>query len=640
MTSIPLRGALAALALALARATVAQGEEPPPVHLPEVVVPLSRLEAAQDATASATVVEAGRFEGEAKGVAELVATAPGVAVRDYGGLGKLATVSIRGSSADAVTVMLDGLVLNTAFGGGVDLSTIPRSWIDRIEVVRGAEGAHYGAGALGGVVNVITRPAAAGAWSASTTGGSFLTGSAAGDAAAGGDRWAVMGAAAVEGSGGGFPYLFSGTPTFPANAQVSERENNASLLAGGLLKAWSRLGDGRLDLLAQASGGHRQVPPPPYAIPPGGSSDWQRDGRVALLSRYAVSLAPGLSLSAGVSGRFDRLDVSLASLAGEVRQRDAQGRASSEVRWLHGAGTLAAGGSIGAERLAADGIGDPRVRWELAAWASEELSLDAGRLRIAPAVRLDRVGPYPGVSGKLGSTLRLGGPLSVRASAGRSFRPPSFGELYLQQGLLEPNPSLRPEEAWSADAAVQAQGALGLASAGAFVTLYRDLIVYEPGSFQRLKPFNDGKALVRGLELEVASAPLRSLLGLAVEVSYTLLASETLRGAEDELGRDLPHRPRHRLYGRLAIGDAPAGAHLECTYVGLQYQDARNLQPIPAALSFNAGGFVRIASRPEVRLSLELKNLLDDLSLKNGFGYPLPGRTVLVSVRAESTPGG
>lgn len=636
----PLRGGLAALALSLARQASGEGEEDRPISLPEVVVPLPRHEAAGDTTASATVVEADRFEGEAKGVAELAATAPGVSVHDYGGLGQLTTVSIRGSTADGVKVLLDGLPLNTAAGGGVDLSSIPRQWIDRIEVVRGAEGAHYGSGALGGVVNVVTRPAAAGNWSASASGGSFLTESAAADAAVGGDRWAVLGAAAVQGSGGRFPYLFAGTPTFPANAQEEMRENDASLLAGGLVKAWSRVGTGRLDVLAQVSGGWRELPGLPYAIPPGGSHDWQRDARAALLARHAVLLAPGLTLSTDLGGHFDGLDLGLASLGGEVRQRDLQGRAGTEVTWLHGAGALTAGASAGAERLAAAGIGGTRSRPEVAAWASEEVAVASGRLRIAPAVRVDRVGPYAGISGKLGSTLRLWGPLSARASAGRTFRAPSFAELYLQQGLLEPNPSLRSEEAWSGDAALVADGALGFASAGAFATLYRDLIVYEPGSFQRLKPMNDGKALVRGIELEVASAPARSLLGLAVGVSYTLLASETLRGAESELGQDLPHRPRHRLYARLAVGDAAAGAHLEAHYVGRQFQDTRNLQPIPAALSFNAGGFVRLASRPEVRLALEVRNVLDDLALQDGFGYPLPGRMVLLTVRAGSNPGG
>ena len=592
----------------------------------------------RDPTASATVVEAERFAGEAKSVAELVATAPGVAVHEYGGLGHLATVSIRGSTADGVKVLLDGLALNTAAGGGVDLSSIPRQWIERIEVVRGAEGAYYGSGALGGVVNVVTRPAVAGSWSATATGGSFATGAFGADAAAGAGPWSGIASLSVEGSQGRFPYLFDPTPSIPGGAQVQMRENDASLVGGGLVKASRSAGEGRLDLLAQISGGRRELPGLPYGIPPGGSHDWQRDERAVLLARHSLPLSPGLALSTELQGRLDRLDLDLATLGGEVRQRDLLGGARAEVTWLHGPGLLTAGASAAAERLDADGMGAPRSRPEISAWASESLDTLQGRLRVAPGARLDRVGPFAGVSAKLGTALGLAGPLSARASAGRSFRAPSFAELYLQQGLVEPNPSLRQEEAWSGDAALVADGRLGFASVGAFASLYRDLIVYEPSSFRRLKPFNDGKALVRGVEIDLASAPIRPLLGLAAEFAYTLLATETLRGSEAELGQDLPHRPRHRLYGRLAVGGDAAGVHAEAHYVGRQFLDTRNLQPVPAALSFNAGGFVRLRSRPDVRLALEVKNVLDDLSLQDGFGNPLPGRMVLVTLRAGSRP--
>src|SRR6266568_1484108 len=123
-----------------------------------------RGQVARDPTASATVIEASRFAGEAKGVAELVATAPGVAVNDYGGLGHVSTISIRGASSDGVLVLLDGIPLNSAFGGGV-------------------EGAVYGAGALGGVVNIVTRRATASGGSLELGGGSFGSWTGAGDRA-------------------------------------------------------------------------------------------------------------------------------------------------------------------------------------------------------------------------------------------------------------------------------------------------------------------------------------------------------------------------------------------------------------------------------------------------------------------------
>jgi vitamin B12 transporter len=52
----------------------------------------------------------------------------------------------------------------------------------------------------------------------------------------------------------------------------------------------------------------------------------------------------------------------------------------------------------------------------------------------------------------------------------------------------------------------------------------------------------------------------------------------------------------------------------------------------------NAGAFARILRSPEVRIGAEVKNLLDDRTLQDGFGYPLPSRTLLVTLRIGSTP--
>lgn len=619
---------LGLLLLALAPG-LAAGEDPVTVG-DEITVRTRRAEADGDPTASATVVDAGRFAGEAKGVAELVATAPGVTVHGYGGLGQLATVSLRGSSADQVQVLLDGLPLSGAAGGGVDLSSIPRGWVERIEVIRGAEGAHYGAGALGGVVNVITRPAVAGTWSASGTGGSFTTGSVAGDLAIGGEGWAVLGALSGDASRGRFGYLFDPEPALAGNALVpAERDHNGFGLLGGLVKGRAQLGGSSLDGLLQISAGSRDLPGWPYALTPTDGQDEARVAGVLRLARY--ELGPGLSASAQLSGRLDRLATRLASLGPDpVRQRDLSGALGTRLSWQAGPSLAALHLSAGMEQLAADGVAGVPVRPTLAAALSEELTLLQGRLRLAPAGRAEWLGDYSGFSGKLGATWRAAGPVSLRASAGRTFRAPSFAELYLQQGILQPNRNLVPETGISGDGGVVVEGPLGLVSLGGYSTLYRELIIYEPASFQRLKPFNDGKAVVRGVEAEAASAPL--WLGFSGALAYTFMDSQTLRGDDTVLGKDLPHRPRHRLYGRLGWEGARVAAHLEAQYLSAQWQDRANIQPIPAAVSWNAGASLGISRRPETRLALEVKNLTDDRTLTDGFGNPLPGRMVLLTL--------
>ncbi len=622
------------LACALAPAVSARAEGPEePVELDEVEVRTRRAEVSADPTAAATVVEASRFAGEAKGVAELVSTAPGVAVHDYGGLGQLSTVSIRGSTSDDVVVLLDGLPLNSAAGGGVDLSTIPKAWISRIEVVRGAEGASYGSGALGGVVNVVTRPAVAGSWSAQGTYGSFGTYSAGVDGAVGGQRWGLLAALAADGSDGQFPYLFSRTPVLGGGQVQLERDHNAARSGGLLLKGWVAFGEDRLDALAQLSGGRRDLPGWPYAVTP---NDSQEDARLATVTRYLHLLGRGLQLSTELSGRYDRLDEKLEFLGGLTRQRDAAGNVKVSLEWLSGPSTLSASASVGGERLSADGLGAPRSRAQLAAALGEEVSLWQGALRVSPTLRVERVGGFQGWSGKLGAIAPLTGPLALRASAGRTFRVPSFSELYLQQGLFAPNPNLRPEEGVSGDLSLVADGELGVASLGVYAARYDDLIVWEPGSFPRYMAFNDDRALVDGLEAEVATTPLRRAFGLAFTGSYTYLDSETLRGEAAVLGKELPHRARHRAYGRVSFEEGALGGHFDAQYLGSEWQDTRNLQPIPAALTLGAGAQVRLFRRPDTFAQLEVRNLLDDRSLQDGFGYPLPGRMVLLTLRTGS----
>jgi vitamin B12 transporter len=625
---------LGVLALSLSVIGSSRAEEPPPVLMEEQEVRLPRTGAGADPTAAATVVEASRFAGEAKDVAGLVATSPGVAVNDYGGLGQLTTVSIRGSTADGVLVLLDGLPLNTAFGGAVDLSSIPRGWIERIEVLRGPEGALYGAGALGGVVNVITRRTAAGQWSAEGTGGSFGTASLSTDGglATGGGTLLLAGSADT--TRGDFPYLYDPTPTLPGDPlEPRLRENAAAWRAGALARLSVPAGAGRLDAVLQASGGHRGLPGLAASPTP---DDWQRDGRLMAAARYARAAAGGLTFRGRLTGRLDLLDVRVGDPVPYEQQDIALG-AAVELGWAHELGQLSAQVSTEAEAIDAPGLPAGLTRWSTGVGVGDDLLLLGARLRVAPALRFDAVGAFTGLSGKLGTSWRLSDGWSVRASAGRSFRAPSLAELHFQQGLVIPNPALVPESGLAVDAALVADGALGLATLGGHLTRYRQLIIYQPTSLGRLKPFNTGEALVAGVEAELATAPMLGPARATLSGAYTYLFTELLQGSPDEVGNQVPYRPRQRLYARAAAAPGRFQAHVEAHYVGLRYQDTRNLEPIPATLLWNAGAAVSLHGPVAWSLHLEVKNLLDDRTLTDGLGNPLPSRMVLLTLRAGSS---
>ena len=74
------------------------------------------------------------------------------------------TISIRGMGADYTLVLIDGKRQNNhgdiypnSFGGNQFNHIPPLDMIERIEVIRGPASTLYGADALGGVVNIITR---------------------------------------------------------------------------------------------------------------------------------------------------------------------------------------------------------------------------------------------------------------------------------------------------------------------------------------------------------------------------------------------------------------------------------------------------------------------------------------------------
>lgn len=78
-------------------------------------------------------------------------------------------VMIQGMGSERVLILLDGQPFIGRISGSIDVSRIPTSMIERVEVVKGPQSTLYGSEAMGGVVNVITRNPEASAWTTSAT---------------------------------------------------------------------------------------------------------------------------------------------------------------------------------------------------------------------------------------------------------------------------------------------------------------------------------------------------------------------------------------------------------------------------------------------------------------------------------------
>lgn len=81
-------------------------------------------------------------------------------------------VSIRGVDEGRTAVLADGIPINDAWGEWIDWGRIPKSMLDRVEVVEGGTSSLYGNGAMGGLISFFTRPLAPGAMTAQIDGGS------------------------------------------------------------------------------------------------------------------------------------------------------------------------------------------------------------------------------------------------------------------------------------------------------------------------------------------------------------------------------------------------------------------------------------------------------------------------------------
>lgn len=149
--------------LVLSRSTFVEGADSEDsryaIDLERIIVTPSRIEQGYRYSTQNTSIVSGE-ELESSGITEVTEVLdllPSVDILEYGSTGSTRSVHTRGASSSQVLTLIDGRPVNTPRDGATDFNQIPLSNIERIEVLRGPASSIYGASAVGGVINIITK---------------------------------------------------------------------------------------------------------------------------------------------------------------------------------------------------------------------------------------------------------------------------------------------------------------------------------------------------------------------------------------------------------------------------------------------------------------------------------------------------
>ncbi len=620
---------------------------------------------------STTVITGADLETRQQfGLSQALRSVPGLVVQQSGGPGTQTSLFTRGGESDFTLVLVDGIRAN-AFGGGVDLSQVPLADVERIEVVRGPQSALYGADAIGGVVQILTRTGGAPSAQATLEAGSR-------------EMWRVAASTTGEHRGmrwqlGADRYEDEGYAGLASNGEpVSNDDARTSQAA--LTLGWRHASSG-----ADLQGTMRYVDtdrgtPGPFGSDPAGrfpGVDRTSRNLTTRASGGARWIQPWFGASSRVRQRveIDTADFDLESVSsfpseGETRRTHARAQTdvaatadlgfTGGVEWLgeRGASTFITGGPdsqpLPVERGVLGVFGEAR-------WAA------ADRLSITAGIRTERIhrGFFAGdpaaftprpdfpaetivsVNPKLAASwMAVGTPGSgpawtrVHGAFGTGIRPPDAFEI-----AFTDNAGLLPERSRSVEVGVAQALAGGTVQLDltAFFNDYDDLIISVGSSFagsSRWLTDNISNARARGAEL---SAAWRPAADVDLRVAYTLLDTEIL--AVDNaatapppysVGDRLLRRPRHQgaIDATWSRDRLSAFAQVMMRGETLDAEPAfgptGGLYENPGYAAAHIGASFRVARR--VTVQGRVLNLFDS-DYEEVFGYPSPGRTAYVGIR-------
>lgn len=541
-------------------------------------------------------------------VGEILENVPGVEITSMGGIGSSKKISIRGSQSNQVLVLLDGIPLNDELSGDVDLSHIPTNIIEKVKVHDGGNSPRFGNGAIGGVVNIITKKSFENQLQLNSSYGSFQFFNIE-------PNWSgniknigyFLSYNYIE-SRGDFSYSYEDSK----GVIIHENRINADMMSrnwfGRLNYQWH---GHQLSVQAQRMESERGIPGKIDAWTAYARSNNTRDilgaeynltsrkTSFSLNCRYSKAATENSNLyPSDAEKRFRRyeryhyqyaienfitssnfeyipanwLHLTLGYVGRRLNYRDENFRASLKPP-INEANDLSHGFFVHQEWKAqlpwwlTQIVFTPVIRYD-------EMNIDSNEQR-----RFEHQwSPGAGLFLSVGDIYKF----YLKSNISRSFRVPTFADLFYQDVRIEGKPDLLPEKSRNIDIGLGWQfTAWGLFSGEIthFNYTIDDLIVWKLGSFEVFRPFNTD-AEISGQEYSIECRTPNDLI--ALELGYTYL--EPLNKSDNKTTRDkiIPYRPQTSFKTGLKINFRGWYGTLRYREVGKRFVTEANTKEMPA----------------------------------------------------------
>lgn len=597
-------------------------------------------------------------------LARELARSAGLQMRRYGGTGFAAVPALRGASAAQIRVFLDGMPLNSAQTGEVDLSRLPTDRLAGAEVHRGVVPTGWGGMGGAGAVNLLTREETQGTDLALFTGSFGDVGGRVSWGASGNEGQSsllVMAHARQADNDYSFRHH---NQTFHTAGDDSTRERvNAAFEEWGLW-ATGKHETGRL--AARVAGGFFRKDggrPGPLNYPTVHAAVRHQRGNGQARLTWAQHLNLELAVATERQDLYDPRNEIQDGFGGTIssQSEDVTGRLSWTGPLLDSL-DLVVGGEQRRQGFrqwyGADADPD-RSRRTTSAFAGLTAHLLGRRLQLMPAWRwqrnVDDFPPLPAlpwlpedvgvrherddVSPSLGALWEIAPDRwYLQATAAPSVRVPTWVELFGHRGGIDGNRDLEAEEITAADVGLILQSDTGASYVrlAIFHAETDQAIIFVQNSPGTSKALNIGRTRSRGLELESSwTSPLD------LKWSGNLTWQQARDRSDDPVyrGKHLPYLSDVTAWLRVSRPVGPWDPWVECFWESEKYRDRASTELIKAP----DRGLVHVGlartwypDAPGVagRLTVtgEIRNLFNNTTY-DVEEFPLPGRSWQLSVR-------